>query len=534
MSGRRIIERILAGGDQNDDASGTLAALFALSNGRLGIRAAALRHAGRGVLTNAERAFHADIHRRVAYVHPEPAHGLARFNERLLHVPHPGLVAIHPVEGRLRLADERWRLDTEAGRVEAEARIDTILGRKAAGSTHPCASVRLVRSWRLPEDGSPWFEEELALEWPDDGAAMQLVVTLTFGAWPSSDDPTDRAAPDVERARSDEMATVDPRRADEESEPGFRLSTFEEDGPHVRARWQAGAGSFLSQGGRTVFTPDCGDGVGLETRITLHAEIESRRRRQQANLRWRADDADRALMAEVEFTARPASRLRIIRRVEYRPLVSAAAAKAEEGGGTISRSATTDGSRGSLANWWQAAQVTLSGAKDLEEAIRHGLFHLHGAAPRMRGSIPAKGLTGLGYEGHIFWDADVYMLPVFAALAPEVARRMLRFRIAGLDAARERARELSLAGALYPWRTVSGSECSAYFPAGTAQYHINAGIAYAVELYERMTGDEAFVFDEALAMLLETARLWPAIGHFTAEDRFEITCVTGPDEYSAL
>ncbi|MGH2898515.1 MAG: glycoside hydrolase family 65 protein, partial [Solirubrobacteraceae bacterium] len=146
------------------------------------------------------------------------------------------------------------------------------------------------------------------------------------------------------------------------------------------------------------------------------------------------------------------------------------------------------------------------------------------------------GLTGRGYEGQYFWDTEIYVLPVLTYTQPHVARRLLHFRYEMLDAARRRARQLGHRGALFPWRTISGEEASAYYAAGTAQYHINAAISYAVRQFVRVTGDEEFLAREGVEVLVETARLWADLGFFSArrDGAFCIQGVTGPDEYSAV
>lgn len=170
----------------------------------------------------------------------------------------------------------------------------------------------------------------------------------------------------------------------------------------------------------------------------------------------------------------------------------------------------------------------------LETLVRYSLLQLIMAAPAGPGSIPAKGLSGLGYSGHVFWDTEMYLFPFYLYHFPETAKNLLLFRYAMLDEARERAAELSYRGALFPWRTVSGRECSAYFPAGTAEFHINGGIAYAVDAYLSATGDGAFLAQGGLEMLLETARFYLSLGFFHEDGSFRINGVTGPDEYSAL
>jgi alpha,alpha-trehalose phosphorylase len=150
--------------------------------------------------------------------------------------------------------------------------------------------------------------------------------------------------------------------------------------------------------------------------------------------------------------------------------------------------------------------------------------------------VPAKGLTGHGYEGHYFWDTEIYVVPFLVHTNPQWAKQVLRFRCGMLDAARKRARETGHNGALYPWRTISGEEASAWYAAGTAQYHINADIAYALRQYGYVTGDLAFLLGDGAQVLVETARLWMELGFFSerAGGRFVINSVTGPDEYTTV
>src|SRR5439155_17862384 len=107
-------------------------------------------------------------------------------------------------------------------------------------------------------------------------------------------------------------------------------------------------------------------------------------------------------------------------------------------------------------------------------------------------------------------------------------------RHATLDLARERARQLGLEGAVFPWRTIRGQETSGYWPAGTAAFHIAADIADAVARYRAATDDDDFECEVGLELLVETARLWRSLGHHDPKGRFRIDGVTGPDEYSAI
>ncbi|MDX1537285.1 glycoside hydrolase family 65 protein [Arsukibacterium sp.] len=190
------------------------------------------------------------------------------------------------------------------------------------------------------------------------------------------------------------------------------------------------------------------------------------------------------------------------------------------------------------AEFWQQADVRIAGDSALQQGVRFNLFSLAQAAGRNgQSNIGAKGLTGPGYDGHYFWDTEIYVVPVLSLTQPDTARQLLSHRYSQLDAARQRARQMShQRGALYPWRTIGGEECSAYFPAGTAQYHINAAIAYAIRCYYLATADSDFIRQMGAEMLAETSRLWLQLGFFNKRhgDRFEIHQVTGPDEYTAL
>ena len=188
-----------------------------------------------------------------------------------------------------------------------------------------------------------------------------------------------------------------------------------------------------------------------------------------------------------------------------------------------------------LTAFWSRSDVVVDGDDSLQQSIRFNIFHLLQAAGRNgRTSVAAKGLTGAGYEGHYFWDTEIYVMPFFTYTNPGIARAILEYRYRTLNRARERARVLHHRGALYPWRTINGDEASAYFPAGTAQYHINADVIYAMRKYVHATGDRWFLLKRGAEMLFETARFWLDLGCFIEGRGFCINQVTGPDEYSAL
>ena len=150
------------------------------------------------------------------------------------------------------------------------------------------------------------------------------------------------------------------------------------------------------------------------------------------------------------------------------------------------------------------------------------------------GSVASKGLSGEGYEGHYFWDTEIYVMPFLTYTSPELAKKLLGYRYSALPLAKENAKLLGhRKGALFPWRTISGRECSGYFPSGTAQYHIDGDIACAVVRYYLATSDKEYMAAEGAELLIETARLWMDVGNFH-EGRFVINDVTGPDEYTCI
>jgi trehalose/maltose hydrolase-like predicted phosphorylase len=191
-----------------------------------------------------------------------------------------------------------------------------------------------------------------------------------------------------------------------------------------------------------------------------------------------------------------------------------------------------------LTEFWESADITIEGNETMQRGIRFNLFHLLQSTGRDgRTNTAAKGLTGLGYEGHYFWDTEIYILPFFLYTQPKIARKLMEYRYHILNKARERARQMAHpCGALYAWRTINGEECSANFPTGTAQYHINADIAFAIQRYFDATQDGDFMKQYGAEILCETARLWLDVGEYipTRGNRFCINGVTGPDEYQIL
>jgi len=239
---------------------------------------------------------------------------------------------------------------------------------------------------------------------------------------------------------------------------------------------------------------------------------------------------------------RPGERLRVVKFVAYgwssqrtRPALHDQVVAALAGARLSGWDGLLAEQRAYLDEFWAGADVEIDGDAEVQQAVRFGLFHILQAGARAeQRPIPAKGLTGPGYDGHTFWDTETFVLPVLTYTHPTSAADPLRWRQLTLPIAKERAGELGLDGAAFPWRTLRGWESSGYWPAGTAAFHINADIADAVVRYIDATQDEDFERDVGVELLVETARLWRSLGHHDMDGRFRIDGVTGPDEYSAV
>jgi len=253
-------------------------------------------------------------------------------------------------------------------------------------------------------------------------------------------------------------------------------------------------------------------------------------------------DASRAHIA-FEVDAAVGQTVKLTKWLAYHYGPEDAADLADRAARTLHR-ARGDGHAGALADhqrevsdFWERSEVVWEGEWAGQQAFHFSLFTILQASLRSEGhGVPAKGLTGTGYEGHYFWDTETYVLPFLIHTSPEVARSLLMHRVRMLPAARRRAREVGCSGALFPWRTINGEEASAYYAAGTAQYHIDADIAYALDQYVRVTGDTDLLFRHGVELLVDTARMWADLGFFSERrgGRFVINKVTGPDEYTTV
>jgi len=259
---------------------------------------------------------------------------------------------------------------------------------------------------------------------------------------------------------------------------------------------------------------------------------------------WETENEDFEDSARITIIAQltPGQKLHLVKLVAYgwsaersvpalRDQVAAAVAAAKHTGwdGMLAEQ------RAYLDDFWARADVHVDGDRQIQQAVRFGQFQILQAGARAEGrAIPAKGLTGPGYDGHAFWDTECYVLPALTYALPSAASDALKWRHSILPQARERARQLGLKGAAFPWRTIAGEECSAYWPAGTAAFHVTADVADAVARFQFVAGDDDFARRFGTEILIESARLWASLGYFDMEGEFRIDGVTGPDEYSAI
>ena len=179
--------------------------------------------------------------------------------------------------------------------------------------------------------------------------------------------------------------------------------------------------------------------------------------------------------------------------------------------------------------------MELDGDAELQQAVRFALFHTLQAGARGEG----RAIAGEGADRPRLRRPQLLGHRVLRAAGAHLRRAEAAGDGAALapgtlDLARERATQLGLAGAVFPWRTIRGHECSGYWPAGTAAFHLAGDIADAVVRYQAATGDAASSARSACELLVETARLWRSLGHHDSKGRFRIDGVTGPDEYSAI
>jgi alpha,alpha-trehalose phosphorylase len=463
--------------------------LFTLGNGWIGMRGTPDEGTAGAAGQTLEGTYLNGFYDTEAIRYPENAHGLARVNEFMLNVPNAKRVAA-VVDG------ERFSIDS--GRVLAwERTLDlntgllarTVDWETATGKRLRIASRRLVC------------------------LARKHVAAIEYAVTPLNFAGTVRIVADVDAAVTNLQAGDDPR-------VGSALTGAS----LVETAREVGARDVLL----LQRTRHSGFTLATATDVAVAGDV----RVEQLDLghAFEADVAQGATFTLHKYVAYASSRDMGASAVGPHARAELARARADGFAALAAEQA------GYLAGFWRDADVAIAGDDALQQGVSFNQFHLLQSVGRDgRTNIAAKGVTGEGYEGHYFWDTEIYVFPFFLFSRPEIARALLQYRYNGLPKARERARRMAHAkGALYPWRTIAGEECSAYFPAGTAQYHINADVAYSIRLYLLATDDFDFMAEQGAEIVLETARIWTGIGSYDRKGRFCINEVTGPDEYTAL
>ncbi len=484
----------------SDEYVGRAETAFALGNGFLGVRGTF--EEGRPAVSPG--TYVNGLHETWPIVHAEEAHGLARVGQTIVNVPDSTIFKLYVDDEPLFLANARVRdyrriLDMRAGTLTRE-----FVWALASGK-----HVR-VRSCRL-----------VSLE-------HRHVVAMTYEVT-----MLDHAAPVV--ISSQVVNRQDTRPVDEI--PEHRPSD-----PRLA--------KLLPQRVLNNQVTERADGrilLGYRTtnsRMTLAVGVDHVI---EATCPYQVDGSVDHDSGEILVTADalPGSPIRITKFATYQGSRSIPARELVDRSRRTLDRALRDGfdtflqlQRQQLDLFWDRADVRVESRSDTirrQQAIRWNLFQVAQASWRAENAgISAKGVTGHAYDGHYFWDTEIYVLPFLCYTQPRIAANLLRHRHGMLDRARERAQVMSQRGALFPWRTLTGQEASANFQAGTAQYHINADIAYAIRRYTNVQGDLDLMCEVGAEILVETARFWEDLGFYGADGEFHIHAVTGPDEYTTV
>ena len=471
------------------DALAQTESVFALSNGHIGLR---------GNLEEGEPAGAPGTYLNSFYeVRPLPYAELSYGN------PEDGQVMINVTNGKLfRLLVDDEPFDVRYGRLERHERtLDLRAGvlRREVEWISPAGQRVLVRSTRLVSFAQR-STAAILYEVEPVGSSVRIGVQSELVA--NEPVPAETSDP---RAAAALRAPLVP---EQHSSNGLRVSLIHRT-KRSGLRMAAGMDHIVGGPEGTVTMAESGPDLGRLTVSTELKEGETLRIVKFLAYGWSSQRSLPALRDQVDLALASA------KRTGWKGLV--------------------DSQRDYLDDMWERADIELEGAPALQQAVRFALFHVVQAAARAElRAIPAKGLTGSGYNGHTFWDMETYTLPVLTYVAPDAARDALCWRHSTMDLAAARAKLLGLEGVTFPWRTIRGQECSGYWPAGTAAFHINADIADAVRRYVAATGDAEFEQGEGIDLLVETARMWRSLGHHDSSSGFRIDRVTGPDEYTAL
>ncbi|MGO9752844.1 MAG: glycoside hydrolase family 65 protein, partial [Solirubrobacteraceae bacterium] len=472
---------------------------FALSNGYVGVRGTF----DEGMPAHSPGVFVSGFHEQWPILHAEAAYGLARTGQTIVNVPDATLLRLYVDDEPLSVAIARMPqyarvLDMRAGTLTRELVWETPAGKRVV--VRSCRIVSLadrhlmaiIYDVVLPEHSAPVAISSMVVNRQD------VHLLNEPGRDPIADPRQATLLPhrvlnaEVVRTHSDRM-----------------LLGYQTTNSHMTL------------------------GVGVDHVLETSADVE-------LSVTLDGDVGEAVLTAD----AQPGVPIRIVKYITYQSSRSAPSAElVARCGRTLDRAiregpdALLSSQRSELDCFWESADVVVASGEGarMQQAIRWNLFQLCQATWRVEGAaVPAKGLTAQAYEGHYFWDTEIYVLPFLSFTQPRIACNLLRFRHSMLPQARARAREINHNGALFPWRTINGEEASASYQSGTAQYHLNADIAFAVRRYVNATNDGEFLAGAGAELLVETARMWEDLGFYADDGRFHLHNVTGPDEYTAV
>ncbi|TQJ31346.1 alpha,alpha-trehalose phosphorylase [Microbacterium sp. SLBN-146] len=498
----RLVERSYSGED-----AGVTETIFAVGNGYLGLRGNHVE----GRHSYEDGTFINGFHETFPIRHAEQAYGFAEVGQTIVNAPDPKVMRVY-------VDDEPISLDVADVR-EYERSLDMRDG-----------VLRRRVVWMTPSGKEVLIEDERLVSFDEKHlAVLRLQVTVL-----NADAPVTVSCQVINRQdgenvyggtpNASKQKGFDPRKADKIHERILQPQEF----------WQDEERSALSY---------CVTESGMTLALVADHVIETQNEYSARRL-IEPDIAKNVFRVQ----AKAGVPIRITKLVSYHTSRGVPARElVDRCRRTIDRvlaegvDSVFSAQRAWLDRFWERSDVRIGGHDDLQQATRWCLFQLAQAAARADGQgVPAKGVTGSGYSGHYFWDTEIYVLPFLAYTTPLWARNALRMRYLMLPAARRRAYQLNEAGALFPWRTINGEEASAYYAAGTAQYHINADVSFALAKYVRATDDVEFLYREGVDIAVETARLWATLGFWRQSDgdveieSFHIHGVTGPDEYTTV
>lgn len=474
--------------------------IFSLGNGYLGVRG--VQDEGRPSLRPG--TFVNGFYETWPMVQPEPVYGLPSVGQTMVNVPDAAPLALYVDDEPFLLSTARIRDYTRVLDMRTGTLVRELVWSTPSGKHVRLRSRRLV-SWEHRHLQAVSYEVTLL-----DHPAPVVVSSLLLNH-------QDRPGPAPAHGRG----LLDPRLGKVFTQRVLNLEAHREEGARMLLRYRT------SQSGLSL-------GVGVDH--VVEAPYEHRLTSTLGE--------DRGEVV-VEVDALPGEPFRITKFAAYHTSAEAAPDDLVERCARTLDHAVRDGfdaltaaQQAQVDRFWERADVHVEARRDsdlLQQAVRWNLFQVGQATWRAEGTgVPAKGLTGQAYDGHYFWDTEIYLLPFLCYTQPRIVRNLLRFRHAQLPQARARARVLDLEGATYPWRTINGEEASSYYQAATAQFHINGDIAYAIRRYVQVRDDVGFLAEAGAEILVETARSWADLGFFGEDGRFHIHGVTGPDEYTTV